>query len=187
MAKKASIEEPPVVEPLGSGKGHATPTRREREAARKQPLVPTDRKQAQRMSKTQTAAARDRARIGLANGEERYLPTRDRGPQRRFARDVIDSTWTVGEFLIPVFVVFFVLTLVLPSQAWLFLPLYGFLAIVIIDGLLRANFVRRRLADKLGGADKVERGLNLYVTMRSAQFRSLRMPKPQVKRGTKVV
>ena len=188
MAKKASVDEAPAVpvETL-AGKGRATPTRREREAARRQPLVPTDRKGAQRTSRTVQAAARERARIGLANGEERYLPSRDRGPQRRFARDVVDSSWAVGEFLIPVFVVFFIATLVAPAQSWLFLPLYGYLALTIIDGLLRARRIRRRLAAKLGGASRVERGLNLYVVMRSSQFRSLRMPKPQVKRGAKVV
>lgn len=167
------------------GKGRATPSRRESEAARRQPLVAKDRKTAQRMSKSRMAESRERARVGLANGEERYLPARDKGPQRRFARDVLDSTWTIGEFLIPVFVIFFVATLFAPRAAWLFLPLYGFLALTIIDGLIRAAMIRRRLAAKYG-AGAVERGLNLYVVMRSAQFRGLRMPKPQVRRGQKV-
>jgi Protein of unknown function (DUF3043) len=185
VAKKAAAE--PVVEtPAGPGKGRATPSRRQAEQARKRPLVPTDRKQAQRASRGQAAAERERIRIGMQRGEERYLPVRDKGPQRRFVRDTIDARWTVGEFLIPVFVVFFLLTLVIPGAAWLFAPLYGFLALVIIDGLIRAAVIRRRLAQKLGDKSKVERGLNFYVLMRSAQFRSLRMPKPQVKRFAKV-
>jgi hypothetical protein len=186
MAKRTTEATPEPEAPV-TGKGRATPSRREREAANRRPIVVADRKAARRESRTREAAVRERARIGMANGEERYLPARDRGPQRRFARDWIDSQWTIGEFLIPVFVLFFVATLVIPSAAWLFAPLYGFLALVIVDGLIRAAIIRRRLAERLGDKGKVERGLNLYVLMRSAQFRSLRVPKPQVKRGAKVV
>lgn len=185
MAKR-TVEQPPEQDLFAGGKGRATPSRREREAANRRPIVVADRKAARRASRGREAEARERARIGMANGEERYLPARDKGPQRRFARDWVDSQWTIGEFLIPVFVLFFVATLVLPSASWLFFPLYGYLALTIIDGLLRAAIIRRRLAQKLGDRSKVERGLNLYVVMRSAQFRNLRVPKPQVKRGTRV-
>lgn len=190
MAKK-TVEAPPEPEVLLNGKplngkGRATPSRREREAANRRPIVVTDRKAARRASRAREAEGRERARVGLANGEERYLPVRDRGPQRRFARDWIDSQWTVGEFLIPVFVLFFVATLLIPAATWLFFPLYGYLALTIIDGLVRAAVIRRRLAAQLGDRSRVERGLNLYVVMRSAQFRNLRVPKPQVKRGTRV-
>ena len=185
MAKK-TVEAPPEPEVFAGGKGRATPSRREREAANRRPIVVADRKVARRNSKSREAEGRERARVGLQNGEERYLPTRDKGPQRKFARDFVDSQWTTGEFLIPVFVVFFVATLLIPKATWLFFPLYGYLALTIIDGLIRAWIVRRRLAQKLGDRGKVERGLNLYVVMRSAQFRNLRVPKPQVKRGTRI-
>jgi hypothetical protein len=185
MAKRTT-EPAPVPETPVTGKGRATPSRREREAANRRPIVVTDRKAARRESKTREAAVRERARIGMANGEERYLPMRDRGPQRRYARDFVDSQWTIGEFLIPVFVLFFIATLLIPAATWLFAPLYGFLAVVIIDGLIRAAIIRRRLTQRLGDRSKVERGLNLYVLMRSAQFRSLRVPKPQVPRGAKL-
>lgn len=185
MAKRTA-EAPPVPEVPVTGKGKATPSRREREAANRRPLVASDRKAARRASRNRSAETRERARIGLANGEERYLPARDKGPQRRFARDFVDSQWTSGEFLIPVFIIFFVLTLVIPTATWLFAPLYGYLVLTVLDGLIRAAMIRRRLAVKLGDRGKVERGLNLYVVMRAAQFRSLRMPKPVVKRGTKI-
>lgn len=185
MAKK-TVEAPPEPDVFAGGKGRATPSRREREAANRRPIVVADRKAARKVSRSRAAELRERARIGLANGEERYLPVRDRGPQRRFARNVVDSQWTVGEFLIPVFVLFFVATLLVPTATWLFVPLYGYLAVTIVDGLIRAAMIRRRLTQKLGDRSKVERGLNLYVIMRASQFRSLRMPKPQVQRGARV-
>ena len=67
-----------------AGKGHATPTRKEREAANLRPLVNSDRKAASKASRAKMAESRERARIGMANGEEKYLVARDRGPQRRF-------------------------------------------------------------------------------------------------------
>jgi hypothetical protein len=185
VAKK-TVEAPPEPDVFAGGKGRATPSRREREAANRRPIVVADRKVARRQSKSKEAEFRERARIGLANGEERYLPVRDKGPQRRFARDWVDSQWTIGEFLIPVFVLFFVAQLLLPGTTWLFFPLYGYLALTILDGLFRATVIKRRIAQKLGDRTKVERGLNLYVVMRCAQFRNLRMPKPLVKRNTRV-
>ena len=149
MAKK-TVTAPPEPEVTASGKGRATPSRREREAANRRPIVVADRKAARRTSKSREAESRERARIGLANGEERYLPARDKGPQRKFARDFVDSQWTIGEFLIPVFIVFFVAQLLIPKTTWLFVPLYGYLALTIVDGLIRAWIVRRRLAQKLG-------------------------------------
>jgi hypothetical protein len=187
VAKKAPAE-PVAPTPPGPGKGHATPSRREAEQARKRPLVPTDRKQAQKVNRSAAAAERERIRQGMARGEERYLPARDKGPQRRFVRDSIDARWTIGEFLIPIFVVFFVGTFVTPLavQVYLEFVLYGVLALTLIDALIAARIIRRRLAAKLGGPEKVERGLTWYTVMRAAQLRSLRTPKPQVRRGDKV-
>jgi hypothetical protein len=187
VAKKAAVP-PPAPAPDAPGKGRATPSRREAEQARRRPLVPTDRKQAQRLSRSQAAAERDRIRIGMTRGEERYLPARDKGPQRRFIRDSIDARWTVGEFLIPVFVLFFLTTLVAPIgvQGVMMITLYGYLALTVVDAVIAARIFRRRLVAKLGGPDKVERGLTWYTIMRAAQFRPLRLPKPQVKRGAKV-
>jgi hypothetical protein len=187
VPKKAAVP-PPAAVPAGPGKGHATPSRREAEQARRRPLVPTDRKQAQRTSRAQAAAERDRMRVGMARGEERYLPTRDKGPQRRYVRDTVDARWTIGEFLIPIFILFFVGTFVTPIgiQVYLEFVLYGVLLLTVADALIVAWSVRRRLAARLGGKEKVERGLNLYTVMRAAQFRSLRTPKPQVKRGDPV-
>lgn len=185
MAKKAPAEPVAPPAPPAPGKGRATPSRREAEQARRRPLVPTDRKQAQRVNRTAATAERERIRQGMARGEERYLPARDKGPQRRFVRDSIDARWTIGEFLIPIFIVFFIGTFITPVSVQIYLEfvLYGVLALTIIDALIAARVIRRRLAARLGGPDKVERGLTWYTIMRAAQFRGLRTPKPQLKRG----
>ncbi|NQX33610.1 DUF3043 domain-containing protein [Herbiconiux sp. VKM Ac-2851] len=188
MARKSSAAEPvieaPVEEQTGTGKGHATPTRKEREAANKRPLVPNDRKEATKDARRRQQELRERARVGMANGDEKYLPLRDKGPQRRYVRDYIDARFNLGEFIIPAMFVVILLTLV-PApelQAGVMLGLYAFVLIVIADCV----FVNFRLMKKLRvkfGAENVERGLRWYATMRALQFRRLRLPKPQVKRG----
>lgn len=166
------------------GKGAPTPTRREQEAARKRPLVPTDRKEAAKAARAHQADAREKARVGMAAGDERYLTARDRGPQRRYVRDYVDARFSIGEFLIPVMLVVIVLSF-LPyafMQVWGLVALWAFFLIAVIDGIVLGLLVTRRVGDKFGKT-KVERGLKWYAAMRAFQLRVMRLPKPQVKRG----
>ncbi|MDO9398314.1 MAG: DUF3043 domain-containing protein [Herbiconiux sp.] len=187
MAKKSSAPEAPIATPVEektTGKGYATPTRKEREAANKRPLVPTDRKAASKDARARQQELRDKARIGMANGDEKYLPARDKGAQRKFVRDYVDARWNIGEFLIPAMFVVILLTLV-PApevQAGVMLGLYAFVVIVIGDCVFMGFRIMKKIKAKFGD-DKVERGLRWYATMRALQFRRLRLPKPQVKRG----
>lgn len=167
-----------------AGKGHATPTRKEREAARKRPLVPEDRKEAARQAKAQNASAREKARLGMAAGDDRYLTARDKGPQRRFVRDYVDARFNVGEIMIPVMLLVIVLTF-LPQrelQVYGIIALWAFFIVAIIDCIVLGFLVRRKLGAKFG-ASKIERGVRWYAAMRALQLRVIRLPKPQVKRG----
>jgi hypothetical protein len=168
---------------LAAGKGHATPTRKEKEAARKRPLVSNDRTEARRQSRVELQAQRERARIGMANGEERYLQVRDRGPQKRYIRDYVDARINVGEALIPLMFLVIVLQLASPAlQAIGLIALWAFVLVGIADAIVLGFLVKRKLAAKFG-ADRVERGIRFYAAMRGLQMRVLRLPKPQVKRG----
>lgn len=162
-------------------KGRATPTRKEREAARKRPLVPTDRKLAARQSRDQMAAERERARIGMANGDEKYLPVRDKGPQKRYVRDYIDARWSIGEVLLPLLVVVIIGSFFESIAVYVFLAVYGIIAVVVIEAIIVTTILKRKLAAKFG-AGKVER-IAWYSAMRMVQLRVLRLPKPRVKRG----
>jgi hypothetical protein len=187
----ASEAETPVAETpeetaarLKQGKGAPTPSRRQQEAARKRPLVPTDRKEAARVARQKQAEAREKARIGMAAGDDRYLTARDRGPQRRYVRDYVDARFSIGEFLIPVMLIVIILTF-LPwpeMQVYGLFALWGFFLIAVIDCFVLGFLVRKRIGAKFG-ATKVERGLRWYAAMRALQLRVMRLPKPQVKRG----
>ena len=163
-------------------KGHATPSRKQQEAARKRPLVPTDRKLAARQSRDTVAAQRERARAGMAAGEEKYLPVRDKGPQKRYIRDYIDARFSLGEILLPLLVLVIIGTFFETIAAYLILAVWGVIIVLLIEGIIVNILLRRKLREKFGDG-KVERGIGLYAIMRMTQMRFMRLPKPQVKRG----
>lgn len=167
----------------GIGKGRPTPTRKEAQAAKARPLVGARDKEALKAERKRQADARERARLGMMAGEERFLPVRDKGPQRRFIRDYVDARWSVGELLIPIMLVMLVLSLMPGIFATLsILIIWAFLALAILDVVLLGFRLKRLLSERFG-ADNLERGFRWYAAMRALQFRMLRMPKPQVKRG----
>ncbi len=166
-----------------AGKGRATPTRQEREAARRRPLVPEDRKAARRESRAKLNEQREAARIGMANGDERYLPIRDKGPQKRYVRDFVDARWNVGEILLPVMFLV-ILTYFVPVVEVAFYALiavWAVIVIVVIDCIVLGYQLKKRMSAKFG-ADRLEK-FRWYAAMRAVQMRPLRLPKPQVKRG----
>jgi hypothetical protein len=188
VARAQKSESTPVVpanaaEPEAAPtKGHATPTRKEQEAARRRPLVPKDRRLAAQQNRASQASEREKARVGMAKGDERYLPIRDKGPQKRFVRDYVDARFSAGEILMPVLVLV-ILTWFLPQQFldYVFLGFWAVFAFVVIDSVILGFQLTKKLAAKYG-KDKVER-IRWYAAMRSIQMRFLRLPKPQVKRG----
>ena len=177
--RDAKVTVTPVEAPA---KGRPTPTRKEQEAARKQPLVPSDRRLAARQSRDQQAVQRERARIGMARGEEKYLPARDRGPQKRFARDFVDARFSIGEATVPVLVVAVIGTFVPVVGNYVIIGIYALLLLVVADGIWLGHRIVTQLAAKYG-KEKVERGVRWYSFMRAIQLRPMRLPKPQVKRG----
>ena len=183
VAKKSeeNITDASVEEENSSGKGHATPSRKEREAANKRPLVPSDRKEAARMERARANEERNKARIGLAAGDEKYLPLRDRGPQKKFARDFVDARYNVGELMVPFMFLVIIMTFIpsLPVQESSFLVLWAFFFIALTDVMILGVQLRKRITAKFGSVDK---GVRWYAGMRSLQMRPLRLPKPQVGR-----
>jgi len=172
-----------AAEPSPAGKGHATPTRKEKEAARKQPLVSGDRAAARRKAREQAQVQREKARIGMAAGDEKYLPIRDRGPQKRFVRDYVDARFNIGELMIPLMFIVIILTFIPQADVQVIgiVALWAFFFVAILDCIVLGFLVTRKLAAKFG-ADRVEK-VRWYAAMRALQLRMMRLPKPQVKRG----
>ena len=167
-------------------KGRATPTRAEQEAARKRPLV-ADTKEAKARARNDLAQQREKARAGMAAGDDKFLPVRDKGPQRRFVRDYVDARINLGEAVMPAMVLVILATFVplAAIQYWSFIVLWIFIVFVIGDMVLLSIRVKSAARAKFG-AERTEKGLGWYGAMRTIQMRFMRLPKPQVKRGQKV-
>ena len=173
----------PDTEPdAGPGKHRPTPSRAEQEAARKRPLVP-DTKEARARAKANLAEQRNKARVGMANGDEKYLPVRDKGPQRKFVRDWVDAGWHLGELLMPLMVLVILVAVVQNTalQFYAYLALWVFILFTLGDMIITSARIKRLAKKKWG--DRTEKGLGWYAAMRTVQMRFMRLPKPQVKRG----
>ena len=94
-----------MTESKSTGKGRATPSRKQQEAANLRPLVGKKTPESRKADKAQIREERIKARIGMAAGEEKYLGVRDRGPQRKFVRNYVDSKFSLGELVMPALLV----------------------------------------------------------------------------------
>ena len=172
-------------------KNRPTPSRREQEAARKRPLVPTDRKAAASQSREASKVARAKQRAALLSGDEAALPARDKGPVKRFIRDTVDARWNVGEFMLPVMVLVLVLLFVAPLvpsiKSWttllIFTMVYGLVVVGVLDAFLMWRRIKARIVARFGEAPP--RGSAMYAVLRAFQMRRSRLPRPQVTRGSK--
>lgn len=181
--------DPTTTRPAQSGKGRPTRTRKEAEAARRRPLVVTDRKEARRRDRAKAQQQRMLAQKAMMTGDEQHMPLQHRGPQRRFVRDVVDSRRNVAELFFPIALVFMVIALLLPlirpqlylamSSAML-VVLWGGIALCVVDGFLLRRRLRAALTERFG---EVQRGLVGYGIMRQSQIRRWRLPRPGIKHG----
>ncbi|MGW4733586.1 DUF3043 domain-containing protein [Streptomyces shenzhenensis] len=165
-------------------KGRPTPKRSEAQSQRRSVAnTPTTRKESAKRQREERRVQLERQRQALASGDERYLPARDKGPVRKFARNWVDSRFNVAEFFLPLAVVILVLSVVrVPALQSIALLLWlVVIVLIVLDSLLSGFRLRKQLGERF--ADQNRRGAVAYALMRSLQMRRLRLPKPQVKRG----
>lgn len=169
-----------------AGKGRPTPRRKDVEAARRRPLVPTDRKQAQKSSRQALKEQRQREYEAMLSGDERHMPYRDRGPARRFVRDTVDARRNLGEMFLPFSIVMVFAVLLtgnsLTGAMIVMAVLYLGVIATVVDAFLLARMLKRRLEAKFDEKD-IPRGSRMYGVVRAFQIRRSRLPRPQVGRG----
>jgi Protein of unknown function (DUF3043) len=187
-------------------KGRPTPKRSDaRRSGRKGPVAPAPMTASQARARRKTLAgpklsrqerraerAAGRARMTdrrdrMMAGEEAYLLPRDKGPVRRYVRDVVDSRRNVLGLFMPA-----TLLLVFVMFADPRLQLYAspaMLALMVImggDALVLGRKVGRLVDAKFPNNTESHWKLGLYAAGRASQMRRLRAPRAQVERGSSV-
>jgi hypothetical protein len=165
-------------------KGRPTPKRSEAQSQRRRAVTPTsDRKEAAKRQREARRADMVKQREALASGDERYLPARDKGKARRFARDFVDSRWCLAEFFLPLAVIILVLSIIrIPGVQNIALLLWLVVIVLIVLDSIGIWFrLKKQLNERFPNEPK--RGAVAYGLMRTLQMRRMRLPKPQVKRG----
>ena len=168
--------------------GVATPKRQSAGRRVGQP-APSNRREAYRQLKDRQRSERAEAAAGMKAGDERYLLARDRGPERRLVRDIVDCRRTAGTwFFAGAIVVLIGSSTRMPIQVQVAANvLWAVLAIaVILDSILISRKVRRLVRERFPKTNQRMGSLALYGIMRGLTFRRMRVPKPQVPLGAKI-
>ncbi|GAC69505.1 DUF3043 domain-containing protein [Gordonia soli] len=185
------------------GKGRPTPSRRDAEGRKRGPVAPppTTRSEARaRRKELRTSLSReDKQKLNaerrtqrqvqrekMMEGDERYLMPRDKGPVRRYARDLVDSRRNFAGLFMP-FAIVLIVVMFLPAIAvYANIVLLVFVVFMAIDAVILGRLVNRRVRERY--PDSADPGFRLgwYSFTRAMQLRKMRAPKPQVSAGDAV-
>jgi hypothetical protein len=145
-----------------------------------------EERKAERLTRRADMAER---REKMMAGEDAYLLPRDKGPVRRFVRDIVDARRNVLGLFMPSALGLIFVMLAVPSltvQRLLSPAMLVLVLIMVIDGFLVGRKVNKLVDQKF--PDNTESGwkLGFYAASRASQLRRMRAPRPQVNRGDKV-
>ncbi len=172
-----------------NGKGRATPTRKQAQAARRgSPAVrrvtsrpgakPGDPKAAKQVLRDARRAKAAEYRAAMNSGDISRLPARERVPERVMARDIVDQRRNLGPLLLSVIVVAYFVGLapvtILRAIAFYALPLC--LIAIVADSIFVARLVSRKIAEKYPNSTVKLKG---YVGQRALMPARWRQPRPR--------
>ncbi|MCU1600842.1 MAG: conserved rane protein of unknown function [Frankiales bacterium] len=167
------------------GKGRPTPKRSQR-ARGPVSAPPTNRREAAKALRAKQAEQRTAIRTGSKAGDDRYFLARDKGPERAYVRDIVDSQRTLGPILLPYMI--FVIGIGFTNDPALYaISFLSMLAMLLVVG---GNFVilGRGISKKLNARfpDVKARKHVLYGIQRTMLIRRWRTPPARVAIGADV-
>ena len=185
--KTVTVTPEPVATKPG-GKGRPTPSRKEAEAAARAraKAAPRTRKEQARAQRQSRAESSQKVRQAMKTGDERYFMPRDKGPERRFVRDFVDSRFSFIELMIPLLIVSMILGYSgNPAMANLSsLVLMATIVLIVLDMVFLRLRLRRELEARFPG--ETHKGTTYYAITRALQMKFMRLPKSQVKIGQRL-
>jgi DUF3043 family protein len=170
--------EPTPVKP--GGKGRATPSRKEAEAARKgRPASQSgDSKEARRAAREERRVQAQGYREAMMAGDVSRLPPRERAPERVLARQIVDERRNVGPIFLSLLVLNFAAS-VIPSLilklVCTYLLVFG-LALFALDGYVLSRNVAAARDERFRNSSVP---VKVYSIQRSLLPGRFRMPRPR--------
>ena len=140
----------PMSEKQTESKGRPTPKRSESQVKRGASLAPAKTREEKRAAKETNRMQRLAQRSAYMRGEESALPARDRGPVRKYVRNIVDSRISVGEFFLP-FIFIVLLVSITRNQTIAVLAILGMYLIMfvaIIDGWFLGRKIKKLVTDR---------------------------------------
>lgn len=146
-------------------------------------------KEERRAEKLARRADMAERRERMMAGEDAYLLPRDKGPVRRYVRDLVDARRNVLGLFMPLALALILVTLSVPTpavQGPLSYAMPVLLVVMIIDGVIVGRYVNRRVDERFPGNTETGFKLGFYAASRASQLRRMRAPRPMVNRGDDV-
>jgi hypothetical protein len=159
--------------------------RRRRKELRGPKLSREERKAEKAERRSDMAQRRER----MMAGDDAYLLPRDKGPVRKYVRDVVDSRRNVLGLFMPSALGLILVMLAVPSvqvQQLLSPAMLVLVLIMVVDGFFLGRRVNRLVDEKFPGNTESGWKLGFYAASRASQLRRMRAPRPAVERGATV-
>ncbi len=192
-ARLAESDVPETSDVVPGKKNRPTPKQRDQVGPRGPVTAPKTRKEAYARQKQQAKTTRSATssaaagakmtpaerRAAMRSGDPAFLQRRDQGPTRKLARDYVDSHRMLGNYLLIVFV------LLLLGSVIQLLEIVALVAFLVIAGEAYWNGtkIRKMATERNGSAEGSPVALAWYCLQRAFMPRRWRMPAPQVQIG----
>jgi hypothetical protein len=163
--------------------GQATPKRKAGGRVVESP--PANRREAWRRARAKQRESRQEQRAGMMAGKEEFLMKRDKGPERAYVRDIVDSRRNFTTFFMPLALVVVVGSLfsdptirIIANMIWYLIALG-----IVLDSIALSQKVKRLMKQKFPKDPNKPRSYYFYAIMRALSPRRMRTPAARVSRG----
>ncbi len=141
-------------------------------------------------AKAAQKARRQAAQRGMDEGDPRYLLERDKGPERAFVRDLVDSGRYLNTMVMP-FALILLILLTIATRYPTVSPILSLTSMVImliffIEAVILGRKAHRLVKEKFPNTTERGTSIGFYAFGRASQPRRWRTPKPRVKVGDQV-
>ena len=207
VAADVNADAPRVTLARGTTEKKGRPTPKRREAERKRgpagpaPLTSKEARARRKVNKDGTKKTRAERKVESAgrrstmaerrelmmDGDERYVHARDKGPERRFVRDYIDSSRHLLGLFMPLAIVMIASLFLNPYiQQFVALAMLIMVVVMLVEGYILSRRVYRLALERFPDLNDSRFSLGWYAFVRASQLRKMRTPRPQVSIGAEV-